>query len=379
MTAKPYTPDIPAIVADLRDGHVHVDPAVEHAITAEQLAQVKSTIAGSATPVHVIAAPLGHDDLSPIQLVSLVHRQLPEDGVYFVAKPGYDDQWDITSTSYGVTTDNANNLAVYVAVELYPADLGLQLQKTTELFANGTARQAYVKTFPERESPTRPETSTDDGSHILGMTPPVFGLSLGVAVALVLAVVAVVRQRSRAGHDLKVKGRALRRISSAQTQDWRHRAQTETDALGERINLLQITGDSDRGAWSAALDHYEAAGRVLDRSTDAADSIGALVLARRGDDALDHAVAGTPWAAAPACFFNPLHGAATSTARWSTAAGSREVPCCQACRTAVRKRREPDFLDLPVDDTVVHYVDSDVEPWASTGYGALEPDLLNRL
>ena len=47
----------------------------------------------------------------------------------------------------------------------------------------------------------------------------------------------------------------------------------------------------------------------------------------------------------------------------------------------VRKHREPDFLDLPVGDTVVHYVDVDTEaePWASTGYGSLDPDLLARV
>lgn len=378
MTAQPYTPDVATIVAQLRSGHVYIDPAITDAITAEQLTQIKSTIAGSETPIYVIAAPLGNDDLSPIQLVSLVHRQLPEDGVFFVSKPSYDDQWNIDSTSYGVVTHNADNLAGYVAAELYPADLGLQLQKVTELIADGTARQAYEKTFPERQS-TGSAQGDDDGTHILGMTPPVFGVSLGVAIALILALVTATRRRSRSRQELKVTGRALRRISSAQTQDWRHRAQTEADALGERIKQLQITEKSDRTAWRAALDHYEAAGKVLKRSTDAADSIGAMVLARRGDDALDHAVAGQPWAATVVCFFNPLHGPGTSIVRWRTAAGSRDVPCCSQCRKTVRKKREPDFLDLPVGDTVVHYVDAAVEPWASTGYGSLDPDLLSKV
>jgi hypothetical protein len=109
--------------------------------------------------------------------------------------------------------------------------------------------------------------------------------------------------------------------------------------------------------------------------------VGALVLARRGDDALDHAVAGQPWAPTAVCFFNPLHGAATTTVTWQTKAGSRDVPSCGECRSAVRRKKEPDFLDLPVGDTVVHYVDADAdaEPWASTGYGSLDPDLLARV
>jgi hypothetical protein len=92
-------------------------------------------------------------------------------------------------------------------------------------------------------------------------------------------------------------------------------------------------------------------------------------------------VAGTPWTPVAVCFFNPLHGAATTQATWSTPAGTRDVPSCGSCRALVRKKKEPDFLDLPVGDTVVHYVDADssAEPWASTGYGSLDPNLLERV
>lgn len=378
MTTEPYEPDVSAIVTDLRATHIHVDASATKAITPGQLAQLETTITESHVPIFVIVAPLKYEDLSPIQLVSLVHRDHPEDGIYFVSRPIYDGRWDLASTSYGVVTDNANNLAGYVATELYPADLGLQLQKATALVSDGTAREEYDKTFPERESSTSTAQSQDD-TEILGMSPPVFGVSLGVAIAVLLALLGVARRRMRTGRELRVTSRALERISTAQTQDWRRRAQAETDDLGERIKRLQIADDSDRASWTSALDHYEAAGRVLERSADAADSIGALVLARRGDDALDHAVAGRPWNATAVCFFNPLHGRGSSTVRWQTAAGSRDVPCCSDCRKAVRKKREPDFLDLPVDDTVVHYVDAAVEPWASTGYGSLDPDLLSKV
>lgn len=378
MTNEPYVPDVADIVADLQDGSVHVDASAAEAITPQQLTQLKDTVAGSDTPIYVIVAPLSREDLSPIQLVSLVHRELPEDGIYFVSTPVYDGRWDLSSTSYGVVTDNANNLAGYVATELYPADLGLQLLKATELVTAGTAREAFEDTFPERESSSS-TSQGGDSNDILGLSPPVFGVSLGVTIALLLAVLGVLRRRLRARRDLTITDRALQRISTAQTQDWRRRAQLETDALGERIKELQIADESDRSSWTAALDHYEAATKVLKRSSDAADSIGAIVLARRGDDALDHAVAGKPWVATVVCFFNPLHGEGRSTVRWTTAAGSRDVPCCSDCRKTVRKKREPNFLDLPVGDSVVHYVDAAVEPWASTGYGSLDPDLLGKV
>ena len=382
MTTPPFTPDVAAIAADLADDHVHVDASVADQVTPDQLAAITTAIEGSPTPVYVIAVPLTlESDVSPVQLASLVHRELPDDGIWFVARQSYSERWNLEPTTYGVSTLNTQNLANYVAAELYPSDLGLQVQKTVELVASGEAQQAYDETFPDRQQP-RPASTTqqDDGSQLLGVDLPVALTGIGVVAALVVAALAR-RRRPRAANEIAVTGRALRRISSAQTQSWRRRAQDETDRLGERVTALEIGDGSDRAAWTAALDHYDAAGRVLDRTTSAADSIGALVLARRGDDALDHAIAGRPWQPTAVCFFNPLHGAATTTARWQTTAGARDVPACADCRRLVRRKKEPDFLDLPVGDTVVHYVDADrdAEPWASTGYGSIDPDLLDRV
>ena len=44
-----------------------------------------------------------------------------------------------------------------------------------------------------------------------------------------------------------------------------------------------------------------------------------------------------------------------------------------------RARTPNDILDVVRDGTPVHYFETDAEPWASTGYGALEPDLVERL
>lgn len=376
MTEAPFVPDIEAIAADLRDDHLHVDAAVADQITPDQLTAITSAMEASSTPIYVLALPLSSDnELSPVQLVSLVHRELPEDGIWFVARQSYNESWRIESTTYGVTTRNTDFYAKVVAEELYPTDLGLQLQKTTELIAAGTAETAYQETFPERMQGTGTAQPDDGGGFSVSL--PVVAGGVGV-LALIVAVIAM-RRRPGMRHEIAVKGRALRRISTAQTESWRRRAEDETSQLGERIRGLEIGDASDRAAWSAALDHFEAAGDLLERTTSAADSIGALVLARRGDDALDHAVAGQPWQPTAVCFFNPLHGPATTSVRWNTRAGASDVPACAACRRIARKRNEPDFLDLPVGDTVVHYVDADAEPWASTGYGSLDPDLLAKV
>lgn len=376
MTEAPFVPDIEAIAADLRDDHLHLDASIADQVTEKQLATITSTMEGSGTPMYIVAVPMPTDaDLSPVQLVSLVHRELPQDGVWFVARQAYDESWRIESTTYGVTTRNADFYARVVAEELYPTDLGLQLQKTTELVAAGTAETAYQETFPERMQGTG-TTQPDDGDGFSVGLPVVAG-GLGV-LALIVAVIAL-RRRPAMRHEIAVKGRALRRISTAQTESWRRRAEEETAQLGDRIRGLEIGDASDRAAWAAALDHFQTAGDLLERTTSAADSIGALVLARRGDDALDHAVAGQPWQPTAVCFFNPLHGSATTSVRWNTRAGASDVPACADCRRIARKRSEPDFLDLPVGDTVVHYVDADAEPWASTGYGSLDPDLLSKV
>ncbi|TDC54002.1 hypothetical protein E1212_04250 [Jiangella ureilytica] len=376
MSEAVYQPDPAAIAADLADDGVHVDPAVAEAIAPDDLAAV-TTMVDAATPrTYVLAVPLDFGaDLSANQLVTLVHRELGEagDGVYFVSRGSVGYRWSVDTTSYAVQTENENALATYVARDKYPTDLGEQLAETLEIFTSGDAQTVYDEYYPDRGTAVDSSGSGDDG----GSGGIVLGV--GLAVAAAVAVVALLLRRRRPRGDVELKRRALQRISSAQTREWRRRAETETAALGERIRALEIEGGDDSATWAAALDHYQAATAILDRSEAAADAVGALVLARRGDDALEHAADGRSWTPAVACFFNPLHGPATTKAQWKTAAGKRDVPCCEACRRDIGKRREPEILDLPTGDTVVHYMDTGFEPWASTGFGALAPDLLDRL
>lgn len=374
-----YEPDPEAIAADLADDGVHVDSALEGAFTHEQLNEITALAADADPAVYVIAVPLDHGaDLSSNQLVTLVNRELSEGGIFFVSRGSLDYGWRLDSTSYGERSGNEDMFATGVASDRYPSDLGQQVIDALAIFTSGDAEAIYAEHFPERSGSGNAENAgTSEPTQILGMDPSV---AIGVAAAIVVVAVlaGLSRRRVRRG-EVALKRRALRRISSAQTQEWRRRAEAESAALGERIRELEIDQRSDSDAWRAALDHYQAATAILDRSQDAADSVGATVLTRRGNDALDHAVAGKSWTPTVACFFNPLHGPATTQAPWTTAAGTREVPCCRACRRDIGKRREPEILDLPTEDTVVHYMDSDAEPWASTGYGALTPDLLNRL
>jgi hypothetical protein len=106
--------------------------------------------------------------------------------------------------------------------------------------------------------------------------------------------------------------------------------------------------------------------------------VGAIVLAERGDAALT-ALAGREFEPTTPCFLDPLHGEATTEGSIEVDGDRIAVPLCKACRAELRRKRRPDILDVVRDGKPVHYFETDDEPWASTGYGALSPDLVERL
>ena len=327
MTDAPFAPDVAAIAADLADDRLHIDPSLADQVTADQLATIAATVEASPTPIYVLALPLtGETGPSPVQLVTLIHRELPEDGVWFVARPMYDGSWRIESTTYGVSTGNAHHLAGYVADELYPSDLGLQLQKATELMASGTAEEVYYETFPERVSRRGRPPSSPGAPSCWAWDLPVALTGIGV-LAIVVAVL-VMRRRPGKPAGVMMNERALRRISTAQTQSWRHRAETETAHLGDRVTALEIgagvgSGGLDRRARPlrgrqprprpdhvrCRLDRRARAGPARPRRPGPRDQ--RTPLAAHGRVLLQPAARSPP----------------TTTARWQTAAGCSRRPC----------------------------------------------------
>ncbi|WP_198671938.1 hypothetical protein, partial [Desertihabitans aurantiacus] len=119
-----------------------------------------------------------------------------------------------------------------------------------------------------------------------------------------------------------------------------------------------------------------AAEQLVEASTLAADHLGAWVLARRGSEAAAAATALQPFEPTRGCWFHPEHPRGTERRTFE----GHAVPCCRRCADAVDAGREPPMLDLPgPDGEPVHFHRSGAEPWASTGYGATEPDLPARL
>ncbi|MGH8968065.1 MAG: hypothetical protein ACRDXB_22450, partial [Actinomycetes bacterium] len=156
------------------------------------------------------------------------------------------------------------------------------------------------------------------------------------------------------------------------------RARRALTALGERIEHTTSLRAND--AWQQAVEHHTIARRILDGPHSSADTVGVIVLTDRGDSALDAAVADRSWEPTRPCYLNPLHGDSARTVRWRGAAAGVDVPACAECADAIDAGRMPDdVLDFPYDGRLRHYFALEIEPWASTGYGALEPDLLGRL
>jgi hypothetical protein len=196
-------------------------------------------------------------------------------------------------------------------------------------------------------------------------------------------VLAVVRRRRRL-RGFVLPTTVLRTVRAAEDRRLRGLAEREVLALGEAVGAAEQSQVSSATlqVWQDALDHYAAARTVLDQSTSPADVVGALVLARRGEEARAAAAAGAgaDWVAPRVCWFNPLHGTDVREVVWSDDQRRVRAPACARCAGAVEEGHEPDaVLDFVVGDRTVHYYRTDLGVWSETGYGALDGDLLGAL
>ncbi|MEA2155812.1 MAG: hypothetical protein QOE11_1952 [Solirubrobacteraceae bacterium] len=114
----------------------------------------------------------------------------------------------------------------------------------------------------------------------------------------------------------------------------------------------------------AAFDLYAAASKADREARSPIDSVGALVLAQDGEDAL----AGRP--RRRRCFFDPGHRGQTAPTRWRRGDEEAEVPACPRCTDALRSGRAPDTLG----DRGRPYYERDTV-WGRTGLGAIDDDL----
>ncbi len=375
----------------LQHGGLYVDPAIAGKIPPAMQAKIKAAIAKQDVPVKVIAArntyedPLYHG--SSDVLAGTVHSDLGGDAAYFVANTASSTP-RVDASTFG-SVPYASEAASLASLE-HPDDLGAQLLAAVEAYQAPGTHAAYEKAWDAYRA-AHPETyasgsSHGHSSHDSSGHPVLIGG--GLIALLVIAAVVVSRRRrtqvpSISAHVTDRPFTLPASVLSAITQTRDHEREESVDAevlaLGEAIDAATM-GRSSSAAWQAALDHYDLARRIMQRAHSPADTVGALVLARRGHAALEAAVAGKAWSPTPTCYFNPVHKAGTTQVTWKGEHGSVVVPACAACAKSVDAGHEPeDILDFADGDNRRHYFDLDLGVWSRTGYGALETDLVKRL
>lgn len=368
---------------------VYVAPGLRSEVSAEDVAAVEAAVARSPEPLFVVAHPLAYDDAfggDAGDLLSRLHDASGQPGFYVAGVPAFtagefELEARIWEDALGAST--TETYAVSAVGEAQGRDdLGAQLVAVTEAIADGTLEEQY-DAIAGTSSTGAP--SADDASA----TPYVVGG--GIVLALVLVWALARRRPARPSGTRKPDAQfdlppsVIDRVRDAHDAQLTRRAHDEVLALGERIDAAELAtdgaGDASR-SWQATLDHYEAARRVLgegDAVVDVLDVIGAIVLAERGVEALEAATSGRAFVPTTRCFLDPLHGAATTEGSLDLPGGRGTVPLCARCRRDLRDRRRPDILDVVRDGEAVHYFETDDEPWASTGFGSLETDLVGRL
>jgi hypothetical protein len=397
MTGRSDDPVLEQIQAELDEDGVHVAPGMEQYVDAADVAALEATVAGSDVPLQVVVHPFTYDDQfggRPEDLLSKLHDASGQHGVFLANSAVYEPGdfgivariWD--SPQAPATFDGW--LLTDIAEAEGRDDLGAQLVAAAEAVAEGTVQQRWSE-LQESTSDAGGDggdaaPSSSGGSD--GSAGPVLVTLLVVAVLAVLVGLVVVRRRrvgtppgEQPASTYALPASVLERVQDAHDQVLTRRAAQAVLELGESIDAAEIGPDGDRSSWQAALDHYDLGRRVLgeDDEADVLDVVGALVLAERGRRALDAAVRGQRFQPTPPCYLNPLHGAAQTAAAVTVRGDSVDVPLCRDCRTALRKGRRPDVLDVLHQGRAVHYFETGHEPWASTGYGALDPDLVGRL
>lgn len=385
--SSPATADRFTEIAEaLETDPLYVDASLSTAMPPERAEALRAQLRGAPGPLFVVLAATPEGDLTdgdPGQLLALVHDRSGRDGVYVAVGP----YGELTIREYGVITDAFDAAQVAMGPTGEISEIPVLLERFVETYLSGEARQRYDAMSEQR----RADEDGGDGSG-LAVAAVVFGvMGLSAAVIAVVWLVAARRgelrlggrSRNTPGDRLRVPARVLESVRDARLLEVREEARSEVLALGERLDDLEL--DPKAPPWSRvelqeALDAYDAAGRTFDRADGLADLVGALVLAEMGLSRVDRATARRePHPMPRPCYFNPLHGAAVRRTRWSpssTNPTSVEVYTCRDCGTATTQGRTPDLLRLQVDGRDTPYFDSGIEPWASTGYGSLRPDLV---
>ncbi|TDC56568.1 hypothetical protein E1281_06840 [Actinomadura sp. KC345] len=383
------------LAAALRRSPIHVDPSLESALPRAERRRLIAKFEKVPAPVFVVLVPLVEGGIwtGGEQLATVVHDRLGRDGIFITFD---DDVQDLAAHEWGGEYQAADAArAVRFDRAMDGAPLAVRLSRIADLIVSGTGTREYkrvseelsrrVERIRERDGGAAPD---DDGG---GLALPLG--AAGVAAAGVAGLVLWRRRRmaavSREGDGLLMPRTVFATASRASEDQLREQASREVIAFGELLDESSTPTADERARTltTRALDAYQAAGKTLDSARGVPDLAGVLVLLDQGRDALASAQAvakGKPEIPPmPLCFFNPLHGDATTKLDWRPI-GSRKrlhIQTCRACARTTRRKQTPDVLLDHRDGRDVPYYEADPSEsvWAETGYGQLRDDLIHRV
>lgn len=335
---------VPTIAKALRADHLYVSDSMARVATPAAVARVRAAVRRWREPVFVTWTPTFDDEPGaslPSDLLAQLRDRVARDGLYLLI----DERGSTMEVAaVGVRTAGDVGRAAIVGLEDVPHYKPADAQIVYVLDYLRTGRR------PDRGAGDR-YLERDDRAERNGR------IAFGIAAPATLGLLGLRRLRRR--------WRARAHIP--------HAAHTPLppDLEAEAETALQrLTGAVDRtpAPPEATLDALAAARVALDRRHGTQlDALGALVLARAGEAAL----AGED---RRPCFFHPLHPPAATQVRYARRGETVELPACHACAAAVRGGRNPDALL----DRGRPYWERDTV-WATTGFGATDPDLARRV
>ncbi|TDB96857.1 hypothetical protein [Actinomadura sp. 7K534] len=385
------------LAAALRRSPIYVDPSLASALPPTERRELIAEIGKSPAPVFVVLVPLvaGGTWSDSEDLATVVHDRLGRDGIFIT----FDDRTDDLAAREWGGEHQARDAAWAVALDraMDDAPLAAKLSRIIDLIVAGTGTREYKRVSAELRArisrrPASPGV-TAPGGEDGGLALP-----LGAAGAAAAGVAGLLlwrrrRMASAARREVEDEGLLMPRTvfetaNRANEDQLREQASHEVIAFGELLDESDTpANERTRTLMTRALDAYQAAGKTLDAARGIPDLAGVLVLVDQGRDALASAQAvakGKPEIPPmPLCFFNPLHGDATTKLDWRPL-GSRErlrVQACPTCARATRAKRTPEVLMDTRDGRPVPYYEADPKKsvWAETGYGQLREDLIHRV
>lgn len=354
------------IASALSESPVYVDEAYEEAVPPSRQRQLTRQIARTGLPIKVVLLPLTKGDAFGGEadvLASVVRDRLPHrdlilittDGDFTDSLNGYEWPADAHRTEDAVA-------ATGFLDETRDAGLADLTSKAVELVAEGDGTRVYEEATRDLEGPV-PSVSPQESSERASGWPGWATVTAALAAFASLTVVLLRRRRRSASRQVFTHARA------ADETGVRARAEAEVLTLAEAVRAAD---PARTPGLQAALDAYEAATKVLDTACGLPDLAGVLALVAEAEDALNGSAD-----ALPLCFFNPLHGRATTRTVWRPM-GRRDrtrVATCPACTRALHTRHSPEVLtDVTEDGETVPYFETR-SVWAVTGYGSLRGGL----